>query len=276
MIAENGRHSISKYWEVYYDLDFDHTPKYFEEKLRSLIYDSVHVHTRADVPIGSYISGGIDSSIIAAVASEYQRQDGHPFMGFTGKFSHGPEYDESSYARSLSDSKNIPLHEVNITSRDFIETIENVIYHLDFPIAGPGFFPQYHVSKLASKHRKVVLGGQGGDEIFGGYTRYLIAYFEQCIKAAINGSSHNGNFIVTYESIIPNLRSLKNYQPLLQEFWKDGLFKRWISAITGSSTGHPRWKVKSIGMFSANILLSKPSRKSSTAKMSAKNLISTA
>jgi len=238
MLAENGRHSISKYWEVYYDLDFDHTPKYFEEKLRSLIYDSVHVHTRADVPIGAYISGGIDSSIIAAVASEYQRQDGHPFMGFTGKFSHGPEYDESTYARSLSESKNIPLHEVSITSRDFIDTIEDVIYHLDFPIAGPGSFPQYHVSKLASKHRTVVLGGQGGDEIFGGYTRYLIAYFEQCIKAAINGTSHNGNFIVTYESIIPNLRSLKNYQPLLQEFWKDGLFealdKRYYRLINRS------------------------------------------
>ena len=70
------------------------------------------------------------------------------------------------------------------------------------------------VSSLAAKNRKVVLGGQGGDEIFGGYTRYLIAYFEQCIKAAINDTSKNGKFVVTYESIIPNLKSLKNYTPL--------------------------------------------------------------
>ena len=61
------------------------------------------------------------------------------------------------------------------------------------------------VSRLAAKQRKVVLGGQGGDEIFGGYARYLIAYFEQCIKGAIDGTMHNGNFVVTYESIIPNL-----------------------------------------------------------------------
>lgn len=95
---------------------------------------------------------------------------------------------------------------------------------MDYPAAGPGSFPQYMVSQMAAKHRKVVLGGQGGDEIFGGYTRYLIAYFEQCIKAAIDGTMNNGNFIVTYESIIPNLASLRNYKPLLQKFWKDELF----------------------------------------------------
>src|SRR5688500_9788055 len=80
------------------------------------------------------------------------------------------------------------------------------------------------VSVLAATQRKVLLGGQWGDEIFGGYTRYLIAYFEQCIRGAIEGTMHDGNFVVTYESIIPNLTALQNYKPLLQEFWRDGLF----------------------------------------------------
>jgi asparagine synthase (glutamine-hydrolysing) len=65
----------------------------------------------------------------------------------------------------------------------------------------------------------------GGDETFGGYARYLIAYFEQCIRAAIDGTMHSGNFVVTYESIIPNLTTLRQYKPLLKQFWSRGLFE---------------------------------------------------
>jgi len=221
---KNEKITTAQYWEIYYTPDFDHSAKYFSEKLHELIYESTRLHTRSDVPIGSYISGGIDSSIIASIASKKAQHSGD-FLGFTGKFGYGSLYDESFYARELAKKINIELYEVDITSTDFIDSIEKVIYHLDYPVAGPGAFAQYHVSKLASKHRKVVLGGQGADEIFGGYTRYLIAYFEQCIKGAIDNTLNNGNFIVTYESIIPNLASLQNYKPLFKEFFKDGLFE---------------------------------------------------
>jgi asparagine synthase (glutamine-hydrolysing) len=117
------------------------------------------------------------------------------------------------------------LHEVDIGADDFFENLPQLIYHLDYPTAGPGSFPQYMVSGVASQHVKVILGGQGGDEVFGGYTRYLIAYFEQCIRAAIDGTMHGGNFVVTYESIIPNLTALRSYKPLLQHFWREGLFE---------------------------------------------------
>ncbi len=231
----NGRLDIQRYWEVYYALDFDHTAKYFEDHLSELLLDSIRVHLRSDVPLGSYLSGGLDSSIVASLASQNART---PFLGFTGKFSFSPEYDESRYARALAEACGFELYEVDISVEEFIKNIRRVIYQMDYPAAGPGSFSQFMVSQLAGRHRKVVLGGQGGDEIFGGYARYLIAYFEQCIKAAIDGTMNSGSFVVTYESIIPNLTALRNYKPLLKEFWRDGLFddmdKRYFRLVNRS------------------------------------------
>lgn len=234
---KDGNLTKKCYWEVYYHLDWNHTSKYFEEKLFSLVEESIQLHLRSDVPIGAYLSGGIDSGIIASLAS---RNSTEPTNCFFGKFDYGELYDESQYAKALANENNIKLFELSITANDFIANIEKVIYHLDFPVAGPGSFPQFMISELAGKHNKVVLGGQGGDEIFGGYTRYLIAYFEQCIKGAIDGTLNNGNFVVSYESIIPNLESLKNYKPLLKQFWSKGLFedidKRYFHLINRAPT----------------------------------------
>ncbi|KAA3646375.1 MAG: asparagine synthase (glutamine-hydrolyzing) [Chloroflexi bacterium] len=221
LTVKNGVVNVQRYWEVYYDLDFEHTDKFFTERLRALVSESVKYHLRSDVPVGSYLSGGLDSSIVTSLASSYSKD---PFLSFTGKFQMGRDYDESYYARELANNVNTELIEIDITADDFLNNIRKTIYHLDYPVAGPGAFPQFMVSKAASEHRKVVLGGQGGDEIFGGYARYLIAYFEQVIKAAIDGTIQNGNFIVTYESILPNLGALRNYKPLMQYFWEDGLF----------------------------------------------------
>ena len=212
----------SRYWEVYYDLDFDHTAKYYEERIENLLAESVGLHLRSDVPVAAYLSGGLDSSTVASLASQSSSER---MKAFTGLFPEDGRYDESAYARDLAEWRDLDLREVEIGVDDFLGTIEDVVYHMDYPAAGPGSFPQYMVSQAASREAKVILGGQGGDEIFGGYTRYLIAYFEQCIKAAIDGTTQGGNFVVTYESIIPNLVALQNYKPLMKEFWRDGLFE---------------------------------------------------
>lgn len=211
-----------RYWEVHYDIDYDHTEKWFTERLTELLHDSVRVHLRADVEVGSYVSGGVDSSLVAALARDV-RQEGR-FQAFNGRFLDGQDYDESHYAAALAGENGMQLHVADIGERDFVDHIAKVIWHLDQPTAGPGSFPQYMVSKRVGENIKVVLGGQGGDEIFGGYARYLVAYFEQCIKGAIEGTLHNGNYLVTYESIIPNLETLRQYKPMLREFWASGLF----------------------------------------------------
>jgi len=220
LTIERGQVRTARYWDVSYAIDFDHTAAHFRRRLRELVDESVSLHLRSDVPVGSYLSGGIDSSLIGALAAR------HPAAGklaFHGKFEL-PGYDESRYAELAARHAGLELHQVSITAQDFRDHIEKVIYHLDFPVAGPGSFPQYMVSRLASQHVKVVLGGQGGDEIFGGYARYLLAYFEQCISAAIEGTSGNGNYVVTLESILPNLGVLREYRPMIKEFWREGLF----------------------------------------------------
>lgn len=210
-----------RYWEVEYEPDFDHREGWLTNRLRELVEESVGFHLRADVPVGAYLSGGLDSSITTSLAAHAV---GEEFQAFTGRFARGERYDETRYAQLLAEHRGFRLHEQTIGAADFIDNIRDVVYHLDYPVAGPGSFPQYMVSRLAAQHMKVVLGGQGGDEIFGGYARYLLAYFEQCIKSAIDGTMHDGNFIVTYESIIPQLGTLREYKPLMQQFWRAGLF----------------------------------------------------
>jgi asparagine synthase (glutamine-hydrolysing) len=220
--AENGSFSTRRYWDVHYQVDFDHSPAYFERRFCELLSDSMRLHLRSDVPVGGYVSGGLDSSLVALLAAKLDHRSRDAFHG---RFLEYPGYDESQYAATVAELADMSLHKVDITAEDFRTHIGDVIYHLDFPVAGPGSFPQFMVSALAAKHLKVVLGGQGGDELLGGYARYLVAYFEQSIKAAIDGTYRNGHYVVTIESILPNLGLLREYRPLIQEFWREGLFQ---------------------------------------------------
>lgn len=217
-VTEGGEIGVSRYWEVIYGRDFQKGDKEFIEETASVLQESIDLHLRADVPIGAYISGGIDSSLIASLAAKRI-----PILGFNG-FSSPDGFDERPHARAAAAASGIELLESEVTVEDARTSLEKVIYHLDYPVAGPGSLPQYVVSGLAAQHRKVVLGGQGGDEIFGGYARYLLAYLEQCLKGAIEETLRSGNFVVTYESIIPNLSVLRPYKPLMKEFFSSGLF----------------------------------------------------
>jgi len=238
VVAKGVAQKPERYWEVHYDIDYDHTEQWFTERLKELLTDSVNLHLRADVEVGSYVSGGVDSSLLAAMARE-QRPSGR-FQAFNGRFLDSSDFDESQYAEALATEREMQLHIASITERDFVDNFAKVIWHLDQPTAGPGSFPQYMVSKLAGENVKVVLGGQGGDEIFGGYARYLVAYFEQCIRGAIEGTLDNGNYVVTYDSIIPNLETLRQYKPMLREFWASGLFgerdERYWRLVNRSNT----------------------------------------
>jgi len=211
-----------KYWEPDFTLDTHHTEEYFVWKLREYLEDTITIQMRSDVPVGAYLSGGIDSSVVTILASK--RYSGQ-FKTFTGAFREGPRFDETAYAREVAAACGAQMHEIYPTEKDFIDLLHKLIYHMDEPAAGPGLFPQYMISKLAAEEVKVVLGGQGGDEVFGGYTRYVIAYLEQALKGAIYETADEGEHIVSLRSILPNLPFIREYTPMLRRFWQTGLFE---------------------------------------------------
>lgn len=236
LVVEYGKVRTWRYWDVAYEIDHDQTAVEVQQRIRELLKDSVELHGRSDVPVGAYVSGGIDSSLIARLAAGLPTSAG---LAFHGRFAGVDGHDESAYAEYAATAAGAELHVIDITAADFAANIGQVIRSLDFPVAGPGSFAQYMVSGLAAQHVKVALGGQGGDELFGGYARYLIAYLEQALKAALDGTYRNGNYVVTIESIVPNLGLLREYQPLLQKFWEIGLFgpmdQRYLRLIDRST-----------------------------------------
>ncbi len=211
-----------KFWQPNFVVDQHHTELFFVEELRRLLEDTINIQLRSDVPLGTYLSGGLDSSIVTLLSA---RNIEDQIKTFTGAFKESKDFDETEYAREIAKTVNAAYHEIYPTENDFIDLLPKLIYHLDEPVAGPGIFPQYMVSKLAKQNVTVVLGGQGGDEIFGGYARYLIAYFEQAIKGAIFESMEEGEHIVSLESILPNLPYIHRYIPMMREFWERGAFE---------------------------------------------------
>jgi asparagine synthase (glutamine-hydrolysing) len=209
-----------RYWQVSYEQDRTRTEDEFVEELRALLTSSVRQQMRSDVPVGAYLSGGLDSSTVTSLAA---RETPHALHTFTGAFREGPEYDESAYARMVAERCNAQMHFVYPTEKQFIDLLPKLAYHMDEPAAGPGLFPQYIVSSLAAGHVKVCLGGQGGDEIFGGYARYAIAYFEQALKASILGNDE-GDDAISLADMAPNLHALKQYVPLLKRTMRSGIF----------------------------------------------------
>ncbi len=211
-----------QYWDLDYTIDDHHNESYFIDHLAFLLEDSVRQHLRSDVALGAHLSGGLDSSTVVCMATSMLA--GAEFKTFTGAFHEGPAYDETHYAKLVAQSVNANYQEIYIPSEEFANILPKLIYMMDEPAAGPGLIPQYFVSKLAAEHVKVVLGGQGGDELYIGYARYLVAYLEKCLHGAIFATANQQKYAVSLDSVIPHLPLLQNYVPMLQHSWREGLF----------------------------------------------------
>ncbi len=171
LVYQNNTIEKIKYWDIQ-SLPIYESEDFIVNKLRSILEESVSSQLISDVPIGVYLSGGIDSSTVAAIMSKFSKE---PIKTFSVGFEVDNKYNdfnETKYARLVADKYNTDHKEVTIGS-NILKTLPEIIYHLDNPIAFETSLPLYHLSKLArQKNVKVILTGDGGDELFFGYHRY--------------------------------------------------------------------------------------------------------
>lgn len=169
----NGQITLRKYWDFTYGAE-EPTGKALDEReyierLRELLFESVKIRLESEVPLGAFLSGGVDSSATVAMMSRAMNQ---PVKTFSIGFSEAG-FDELKYARVTAEAFKTDHHEFVVTP-DVCNLIEEVAWHHDEPFGDVSSIPTYVVSKMAREHVTVVLTGDGGDEVFGGYERYVI------------------------------------------------------------------------------------------------------
>lgn len=161
---------VSSYWNIFDNTCCFTVPRSFEEAkdtVRDLLFDSVKMRLRADVPVGIFLSGGIDSSLTSAIVSKINTNICAYTIGFDN-----PRYDESRYAQAVAKSLDIPINVSMCVGSDQQQIFDDYINYFDEPFCDPSMIPSSLVAQKAREDVTVVLGGDGGDELFFGYSKY--------------------------------------------------------------------------------------------------------
>jgi asparagine synthase (glutamine-hydrolysing) len=164
----DGRIDVRQYWQIAADETFAGSEAEAVEALRDVLHDAVRSHMISDVPLGAFLSGGVDSS---AVVGMMAKASSRPVKTFSIGFD-DPAFDELEHARTVAAHFGTEHHEF-VVRPDGLAILDDLIAHFDEPFADSSAIPTWYVSEIARRHVTVVLSGDGGDELFGGYDRYL-------------------------------------------------------------------------------------------------------
>jgi asparagine synthase (glutamine-hydrolysing) len=171
LMVEGRKVTLQRYWDIPVEVENQNGDlAECTAELVHLLNDSVRCHLIADVPVGIFLSGGIDSSLIAALAA---RQKPEPIQTFSVGFDVGGHYNELDNARQVATAIGSNHHEIVVESFDVPPLLEKLVWHYDEPFADAACMPTYLISEFARRSVKVILSGEGGDEVFGGYRRYV-------------------------------------------------------------------------------------------------------
>jgi len=166
-VYREGRLALRSYWQPDFNLERDRPHGEDVDELRELLTSSVEMRLQSEVPLGAFLSGGIDSTIIVGLM---QRLSDQPIRTFSIGFP-VPEYDETEYAR-LAAERFGTRHEEFRVEPDAVDVLDRLVWHFDEPFADSSAVPTWYVSELTRRHVTVALSGDGGDELFAGYPRY--------------------------------------------------------------------------------------------------------
>ncbi len=206
-LSEQGELSIERYWELRTEVDPEPRPHaYYVQTYRELLENSVESHLMSDVPLGLFLSGGLDSSSVAALATKIR---GCQIKTFAVGYGYGDAGEASSselnYARQVADHISSDHYEVRLSRAEFFEQLPKLVWHEDEPIVWPSSVALFSVAQLAREHVRVVLTGEGSDETLAGYTRYA--------WTMLNGRMDALYRSVTTPEIRNSLRQLIEHSP---------------------------------------------------------------
>ncbi len=166
---KDRRTTVSSYWELGFDCAAPTRQADYADEVRQRLKDSIALHLRSDVPLGVFLSGGLDSSAVVALLSQGVSRG---LKTFSVAYDFGPQYDETPYAREVARAFGTDHHEIRIQPEKFAEFIPQYIWHMDEPVTEAAAISLYYVSQLAREQVVVCLSGEGSDELFAGYDLY--------------------------------------------------------------------------------------------------------
>ena len=235
--AENNEFELIRYFDIDKQNQISITENEAVEKINELLETTINRRLRSDVPVGTSLSGGIDSSTIAYFIS--QQNGNKNFKTFSAVFP-GFEKDESRLIEELSTQLNFENYKITPNANEFVNDFEKIAYHQEGPFSSASIFAQYKVYELAAANNiKVLLDGQGADEVFAGYTKYIHWYLQEILKnkpfddfkkekdfLLENNVSYNWNVKNYFAAYLPSFTTNKLERKTAEKITKNELFNK--------------------------------------------------